>query len=456
MAVIKAIVIKKGSVGQIIHYIGNSNKTDDCALVTGIHCSPDTRNAELDMQQIKNIYNKKHGILGIHIIQSFKPGEIDAEKAHQIGVQLANELWCDRFQVYIGTHIDKAHIHNHIFINSVSYRDGKKLHWNRTEYFNTREYSDKYCRAMGLSTIDSENSRKYYKATKIYVDKYMKTNAKLAMLRQDIDDAIYLAQDFRDFVNVMGTFGYDVSYSHSWDRQYYTVTDRTTKINYEPWFIFGDDYKYFPTEDRIWKTNGFMEDYYLAEGITRGLVLSFYVPQIVAFDILILIVAATIKIAKEIHEENVVKNFVQHELNYIRDKDEENVKKIDAKIEDKAEKIIEVNNLLSENKIASENDLNEFMSMVTLKIGKLRNTKEDLITYVRKNGSNDELNQKIENITKEIDELNKQIQIVNFINGELRKIKAIKLVIEKERETTAIQKEQKKLEKQKKKNKEAR
>ena len=220
--------------------------------------------------------------------------------------------------------------------------------------------------------------------------------------------------------------------------------------------LFGDDYKYFPTEDRIWKTNGFMEDYYLAEGITRGLVLSFYVPQIVAFDILILIVAATIKIAKEIHEENVVKNFVQHELNYIRDKDEENVKKIDAKIEDKAEKIIEVNNLLSENKIASENDLNEFMSMVTLKIGKLRNTKEDLITYVRKNGSNDELNQKIENITKEIDELNKQIQIVNFINGELRKIKAIKLVIEKERETTAIQKEQKKLEKQKKKNKEAR
>ena len=452
MAVIKAIVIRKGSVGKLIHYIGNSNKTDDCALVTGVHCSPDSKNAELDMQQIKNIYNKKQGILGIHVIQSFKPGEVDADLAHQIGVQMAKELWGDRFQIYVGTHIDKAHIHNHIFINSVSYRDGKKLHWNRTEYFNTRAYSDKYCEAHNLSTIDSENSRKYYKATKIYVDKYMKTNAKLAELRQDIDDAIYLAKDLRDFVDVMGTFGYDVSYSHSWDRQYYTVTDRTTEISYEPWFLFGNDYKYFPTEDRIWKTNGLRGNSYLEEGITKSLILSFYAPQVVAFEIFLMIIVEAIKFAKDIHDEKVLKDNIKGELNYIREKDEENIQKINAEMTNRAKKIIEVNNLLSRNNITSENDLNEFELMVTQKIGNLRNTKENLLASVRKNGSNDEMNQKIKNITKEIDELNKQINIVNFINDELRKIKAIKLVLEKERQTTEIQKKQK----QKKRNKEAR
>ena len=169
-------------------------------------------------------------------------------------------------------------------------------------------------------------------------------------------------------------------------------------------------------------------------------------------QIFLMIIVEAIKFAKDIHDEKVLKDNIKGELNYIREKDEEKVQKINAEMTNRAEKIIEVNNLLSKNNITSENDLNEFELMVTQKIGNLRNTKENLLTSVRKNGSNDEMNQKIKNITKEIDELNKQINIVNFINDELRKIKAIKLVLEKERQTTEIQKKQK----QKKRNKEAR
>ena len=444
MAVIKAKVIKYGSVGKLIYYIGDSKKTDDCEFITGIHCSPDTRNVELDMQQIKNIYNKKNGILGVHVIQSFKPGEVSAELAHEIGVQMAKDLWGDRFQIYVGTHLDRNHIHNHIFINSVSFRDGKKLHWNKTEYFNTRATSDRFCKECGLSTIDSKDSQKFYNATKIYADRFMKTNPQMVQLRQDIDDAIYLANSFQDFVNVMGTFGYDVCHEKSWDWNYYFVINRTTHIRYSPDSLFGKEYKRIGTEDRIWANKGLKRDTYLEEGISKAVVLSFYTPQILAFEIFLLIIVAVLEIAINIQEENRAKNIIKGEVNFINDKNEQINKEISSQMTQRAEKIVEVNNLLSENKIASENDLNEFMSTVTLKIGKLRNTKENLLTYVRKNGSNDELNDKIENITKEIDELNKKIKIVNFINGELRKIKATKLALEKERDNTILKQAQEK------------
>src|SRR5574344_947983 len=283
MAVIKVKIIKGGSLGILIHYIGNPDKTEDCEYVTGIHCSPNTRDAELDMQQIKNIYNKQRGILGFHIIQSFRAREVSPELAHEIGVQMAKELWGDKFQIYVGTHVNTNHIHNHIFINSVSYRDGKKLHWNRAEYFNTRATSDKFCEGCGLSTIDTENSRKYINATKQYADKFMKTNPQMVQLRQDIDDSIYLASNFQDFINIIGSFGYDVWHEHKWDWNYYYVTNRVTKIRYSPDSLFGDNYKRIGTEDRILANNGLKRDAYLIEGISKAVVSSIYTPQITTF-----------------------------------------------------------------------------------------------------------------------------------------------------------------------------
>lgn len=50
-----------------------------------------------------------------------------AEKAHEIGVKLAEEIWGDKFQVIVSTHLNTDNIHNHFVLNSVSFIDGKKF-----------------------------------------------------------------------------------------------------------------------------------------------------------------------------------------------------------------------------------------------------------------------------------------------------------------------------------------
>lgn len=445
MAVIKVKIIKGGSSGILIHYIGNPEKTEDCEYVTGIHCSPNTRNAELDMQQIKNIYNKQRGILGFHIIQSFRAGEVSPELAHEIGVQMAKELWGDKFQIYVGTHVNTNHIHNHIFINSVSYRDGKKLHWNRTEYFNTRATSDKFCEGCGLSTIDTENSRKYINATKQYADKFMKTNPQMVQLRQDIDDSIYLASNFQDFINIMGSFGYDVWHEHKWDWNYYYVTNRVTKIRYSPDSLFGDNYKRIGTEDRIWANNGLKRDAYLIEGISKAVVSSIYTPQITTFAILILLINTVLEIAIEMQKQNMTNNNVLSK-NEKSAKTYNNFENVQAsKMINRANKIVEMNNLFSENKISSENDLESFKLTIQNNISKLRDTKENLVTSVRKSENFDDKAQEILELNKQIDIINKKLKTINFIEYELKKIKATKLVLEREKENTRVKIEQEKM-----------
>ena len=117
---------------NVIDYARNSDKTEKEYFVTGINCDSDS--AYEEMQDTKRYYNKKDKILAFHAYQSFAEGEVTPELAHQIGVQLANEMWGDRFQVVVTTHLNTNHIHNHIVLNSVSFEDGLKYYDNHTNY----------------------------------------------------------------------------------------------------------------------------------------------------------------------------------------------------------------------------------------------------------------------------------------------------------------------------------
>ena len=83
------------------------------------------------MQLVKMLNGKTDGIFVFYGEQSFKHGEVTPELAHEIGVKLANEMWGDRFQVVVTTHLNTNHIHNHFVLNSVSFKDGKKYYSNR-------------------------------------------------------------------------------------------------------------------------------------------------------------------------------------------------------------------------------------------------------------------------------------------------------------------------------------
>ena len=193
---------------NVIDYARNADKTEKEFYVSGINCEPDS--AYEEMQDTKDFYHKNDKILAFHGYQSFVQGEVSPEIAHKIGVQLANEMWGDRFQVIVTTHLNTNHIHNHLVLNSVSFKDGLKYYSNRTNTARLRHISDEICREYGLSVLEEKPCKKskinfdnYYKKS-LYNDNYS-NNAK-----QDLDLAIRQAYSYDDFLYLMKKLDYEV------------------------------------------------------------------------------------------------------------------------------------------------------------------------------------------------------------------------------------------------------
>lgn len=122
---------------QVIGYAMQQSKTaEDTAVlrqfVTGINCHTSTAVAE--MTAVKKRFGKEDGTIAYHGYQSFALGEATPELVHEIGVKLARQLWGERYQVVVATHLDKAnHLHSHFVLNTVSFVDGKKFHRSPAE-----------------------------------------------------------------------------------------------------------------------------------------------------------------------------------------------------------------------------------------------------------------------------------------------------------------------------------
>lgn len=150
MAIIKCLSSKK-SLKAGLDYVLNEGKT--CGLVSGINCQPET--AFFEMSCTKNLYNKNDGLQYKHIVQSFAPDEVSAEKAHQIGQEfIKNSRQFDGYEIILATHQDKGHIHNHFIINSVSFENGKKFHQSIKDLYQFREQSDQLCKENNLSIAE--------------------------------------------------------------------------------------------------------------------------------------------------------------------------------------------------------------------------------------------------------------------------------------------------------------
>lgn len=90
------------------------------------------------------------------MIQSFVPEEVSFEEAHQVGIELCEKFLGGKYEYVLATHIDKDHIHNHIFFNSIDVDEGKVYHSYYGSYMNIRNQSDKLCKEHNLSVIDQE------------------------------------------------------------------------------------------------------------------------------------------------------------------------------------------------------------------------------------------------------------------------------------------------------------
>ena len=161
------------------------------------------------MMETKRRFGKTDKVQGWHYIQAFKPGEVTPEEAHQIGVEFAMRCMADRFQVVIGTHTDKPHIHNHIVVNSVPFAGGNKYRSTEKSLYELRALSDELCREHGLSVIENPKTRSGKTYVEWLADKEKLPGSRQA-LREDIDSLILQSRTMEDFWNLMRSRGYQI------------------------------------------------------------------------------------------------------------------------------------------------------------------------------------------------------------------------------------------------------
>lgn len=244
---------KYESIRDVMWYVTNSDKTEKQFYVSGINCK--VENAVQEMQFVKEFFGKKKGILAFHGEQSFKEGEVTPELAHEIGVKLAEEMWGDRFQVVVTTHLNTKHIHNHFVLNSVSFKDGYKYYSNRENTALLRKTSDELCEEYGLSVLEEKtcksgiNFENYYK-------KSTKESEYIQFAKEDLDYAINHALSQRQFECILSSMGYKYYYRGG----KLSIRKEPYKRNIRVERRFGEEYsmdniRHIIFEINLWKKN---------------------------------------------------------------------------------------------------------------------------------------------------------------------------------------------------------
>ena len=205
-----AIAARK-AVGDVINYASNADKTEQMMYVTGINCTPET--AADDFMETKRFWGKTDGRLAYHGYQSFLEGDgaITAEKAHEIGVKLAKELWGNRFEVVVATHLNTGHYHNHFCVNSVSFVDGIKYRRTPADYKKMQTVNDRLCQEAHLHVVENKTGGKRKSYDEWLAERQGKQTVR-GTIREDIDYAIKFSRNEREFTKTMIELGYEFKF----------------------------------------------------------------------------------------------------------------------------------------------------------------------------------------------------------------------------------------------------
>ena len=205
MAVTKIKPIKS-TLKKALDYIQNPDKTDGKMLVSSFGCSPETADIEFEFT-IAQALNRGNN-LAHHLIQSFAPGEVDYQKAHEIGKQLADAVTKGQYEYVLTTHIDKGHVHNHIIFCSVNFVDYHKYNSNERSYYGIRNMSDRLCRENGLSVVAPQKGGKG-KSYAEYIAEKTGTSWK-GKLKIAVDALIPQVSSFEELLSRLQAAGYEI------------------------------------------------------------------------------------------------------------------------------------------------------------------------------------------------------------------------------------------------------
>lgn len=211
---------------DVLAYAMDEEKTEQQYFVTGINCNADK--ARDQFVAVKQQYNKTDGIQAYHGYLSFKDTDaLSPEQAHQIGIEFANRVWGERFQIVVTTHLNTKCLHCHYVINSVSLVDGKMLANKEKAWFYFRHIADEICKEHGLSVIENPDRNKEPDHV-TYRDKYQTAKKRSGiptrqnLARAAIDEAIEHSRTMTEFKRYLSSMGY--KYKISPNLKYWTVT----------------------------------------------------------------------------------------------------------------------------------------------------------------------------------------------------------------------------------------
>ena len=212
MAITKILNIKESEgrnpashLKNALEYIQNPDKTEECVLVGGINCLPDT--AFEQMEETKNIFHKTGKRQGYHVIISFSPEEkVTAEQAMYVLEHFAKDVLGNDYEAVYAVHTDREHMHGHLIWNSVSMTTGKKYNSPKGNWKNhLQPITNKYCDELGLSIMPAEYSRN---PKNISRDKWEKEMSMKDIILRDAKMCAYAAGNVEHFKYLMKRLGY--------------------------------------------------------------------------------------------------------------------------------------------------------------------------------------------------------------------------------------------------------
>ena len=212
MAITKILNIKESEgrnpashLKNALEYIQNPDKTEECVLVGGINCLPDT--AFEQMKETKNIFHKTGKRQGYHVIISFSPEEkVTVEQAMYVLEHFAKDVLGDDYEAVYAVHTDREHMHGHLIWNSVSMTTGKKYNSPKSNWKNhLQPITNKYCDELGLSIMPAEYSKN---PKNISRDKWEKEMSMKEIILSDAKMCAYAAGNVEHFKYLMKRLGY--------------------------------------------------------------------------------------------------------------------------------------------------------------------------------------------------------------------------------------------------------
>lgn len=213
----------RGALGRALDYVKQEKKTlwEGRQLVTGWNCV--AQSAYDEMMTTKRRFQKPDGRMFYQFVQSFDPAE-DAtpQEVHAIGLELAQKLFPE-FEVVVATHVDADHLHNHLIVNSVSWKDGRKLHQNAADLQRQRQINDEICMAHGLQVL--EPPKRYMQEKQMRPGEYrsaVRGESWKFQLMNTIDQCMRKSKTKAEFLREMERRGYQVRWEST--RQCITYT----------------------------------------------------------------------------------------------------------------------------------------------------------------------------------------------------------------------------------------